>query len=214
MNDIYVIFWISFDKKDSRREQICTDILTYVTCGAELCKLDERTVSSALQSSNRCRRFKIQIWRFLRAARPHSACALRRDSHSPRRVANAHPAPEPAGRPPQSPSPRPRSTLPRIRRRCSRTEAPMGPIRRSRKRKPEPEPPAHPAAPEAEARGGKPVRFLLRASERLRTPPQPRPAAPPTHQVRGRRRQRVPRRVYRFLADLSSSDAVIFFLSF
>ncbi|GJN18396.1 hypothetical protein PR202_gb05555 [Eleusine coracana subsp. coracana] len=83
----------------------------------------------------------------------------------------------------------------------------MGPIRRSRKRKSEPEPPAHQPAAEAEARGGKPVRFLLRASERLRTPPQPRPAAPQSQQVRGRRRQRVPRRVYRFLADLSSSDA-------
>ncbi|KAK3161275.1 hypothetical protein QOZ80_1BG0075010 [Eleusine coracana subsp. coracana] len=85
----------------------------------------------------------------------------------------------------------------------------MGPIRRSRKRKSEPEPPAHQPAAEAEARGGKPVRFLLRASERLRTPPQPRPAAPQSQQVRGRRRQRVPRRVYRFLADLSSSDAMV-----
>jgi hypothetical protein len=129
----------------------------------------------------------------------------------------------PAGRcnlPPQGHAP----TLSRSLRGCWKTEAPMGPIRCSRKRKPEPEP-----AAEAEARGGKPVRSLVRASERLRTPPQSRASvlqahirtppqsragAPQSHQVRGRRRQRVPRRVYRFLADLSSSDSVSFILSF
>jgi hypothetical protein len=116
-------------------------------------------------------------------------------------------------------------TLSIIRRRFLKTEAPMGPIRRSMKRKLEPEPATHPPAAEAEARGVKPVRFLVRSSERLRTPPQPRASVPPArvrtpppsrasvpqpYQVRGRQRQRVRRRVYRFLADLSSSDSVIF----
>ncbi|TVU35961.1 hypothetical protein EJB05_17868 [Eragrostis curvula] len=84
----------------------------------------------------------------------------------------------------------------------------MGPIRRSSKRKAEPESSGQPAAAEAEPRGGKPVKFILRSSERLRPPTTPRSSAPQTRQTTGRRRQRMPRRVYRFLADLSSSDAL------
>jgi hypothetical protein len=141
------------------------------------------------------------------------------------RVANPRPATEPAGRPLQSPSPRPRAHALNNPPPLLEDGGSMGPIRRSMKRKLEPEPATHPPAAEAEARGVKPVRFLVRSSERLRTPPQPRASVPPArvrtpppsrasvpqpYQVRGRQRQRVRRRVYRFLADLSSSDSVIF----
>jgi hypothetical protein len=61
----------------------------------------------------------------------------------------------------------------------------MGPIRRSMKRKSEPEPATHPPAAEAEARGVKPVRFLVRSSERLpvacyRAPVSPGQGTPAT----------------------------------
>jgi hypothetical protein len=177
----------------------------------------------SVQSSSCCRRLKIQIWRFVRAAAP--LCLLTAQGFSPRRVAitRTRQQSRPAGRrnlPPQGHAP----TLSRSLRGCWKTEAPMGPIRRSRKRKSEPEP-----AAESEARGGKPVRSLVRAGEclrtspqscasvpqaHIRTPPQSRAGAPQSHQVRERRRQLVPRRVYRFLADLSSSDSVSFVLFF
>jgi hypothetical protein len=59
----------------------------------------------------------------------------------------------------------------------------MGPIRRSMKRKSEPEPATHP--PAAEARSVKPVRFLVRSSERLpvacyRAPVSPGQGTPAT----------------------------------